>query len=66
MIESGVLPLNIYSDINIIVEDTARLCFEETLDSGAAEPVPMTTDRLIDIIKDTHPSVSEDRRTAED
>lgn len=50
------------SDISFIVEETARLCFEETLDRGFAEPVALTTKRLMEVAGKTQPSVSEAQR----
>lgn len=50
------------SDISFIVEESARLCFEETLDCGLNEPLPLSMNRLIEVIKDTHPSVSDKQR----
>lgn len=50
------------SDISFIVEESARLCFEETLDRKLGEPLPLSMTRLMDIIKNTHPSVSEIQR----
>lgn len=50
------------SDISFIVEESARLCFEETLDRGIDEPLPLTMNRLMDVIKNTLPSVSEVQR----
>ena len=50
------------SDISFIVEESARLCFEETLDRQFEEPLPLSMTRLMDVIKNTHPSVSEIQR----
>lgn len=50
------------SDISFIVEESARLCFEETLDRGLDEPLPLSMNRLMEIIKGTQPSVSEKQR----
>lgn len=50
------------SDISFIVAEAARLCFEDTLDSGAAEPCPITMERLMGVIKATVPSVSDAQR----
>lgn len=47
------------SDITFIVEETARVCFEETLEKGVSEPVPISQERLMEVIKDTSPSVTE-------
>lgn len=47
------------SDISFIVEESARLCFEETLDHGLDEPLPLSMNRLMEVIKVTQPSVSE-------
>lgn len=50
------------SDISFIVEESARLCFEETLDRQLVEPLPLSMTRLMDVIKNTHSSVSETQR----
>ena len=50
------------SDISFIVEESARLCFEETLDRGLDEPLPLSMNRLMEVIKGTQPSVSEKQR----
>lgn len=50
------------SDISFIVEESARLCFEETLDRGLDEPLPLSMNRLMEVIKITQPSVSEKQR----
>lgn len=50
------------SDISFIVEESARLCFEETLDRGLDEPLPLSMNRLMEVIKVTQPSVSEKQR----
>lgn len=47
------------SDIAFIVEETARTCFEETLDKGLSDPMPISQERLMKVIKSTSPSVSE-------
>lgn len=47
------------SDITFIVEETARTCFEKTLDDGLAEPMPITMERLMEVVAVTNPSVSE-------
>ncbi len=38
------------SDISFIVEESARLCFEETLDRGLEEPLPLSMPRLMNVI----------------
>lgn len=50
------------SDISYIVEESARQCFEETLDRGLDEPLPLSMSRLMKVIKNTHSSVSEAQR----
>lgn len=50
------------SDITFIVEESARLCFEETLDRQLDDPLPLSMSRLLDVIKNTHSSVSESQR----
>lgn len=50
------------SDISFIVEESARLCFEETLDCHLEDPLPISMTRLMDVIKNTHSSVSEIQR----
>ena len=50
------------SDISFIVEESARLCFEDTLDRQFEEPLPRSMTRLMDVIKNTQPSVAEIQR----
>lgn len=50
------------SDISFIVEESARLCLEETLDRQLEEPLPLSMTQLLDVIKNTHSSVSETQR----
>lgn len=50
------------SDISYIVEESARLCFEETLDRGLDEPLPLSMNRLMEVIRATQPSVSDKQR----
>lgn len=50
------------SDISYIVEESARRCFEETLDRGLDTPLPLSTGRLMEVIGRTLPSVSETQR----
>lgn len=50
------------SDISYIVEESARLCFEETLDRGLDEPLPLSMNRLMEVIRVTQPSVSDKQR----
>lgn len=50
------------SDISFIVEESARQCFEETLDRGLDEPLPLSMSRLMKVIKNTRSSVSEAQR----
>ncbi len=50
------------SDISYIVEESARLCFEETLDRGLDEPLPLSMNRLMEVIRTTQPSVSDKQR----
>lgn len=50
------------SDISFIVEESARQCFEETLDRQLDEPLPLSMSKLLDVIKNTHSSVSEKQR----
>lgn len=52
------------SDISFIVEGSARLCFEETLDRGLDEPLPLSMTRLLEVIKHTSSSVSEAQRVS--
>ncbi len=47
------------SDITYIVEEAARGCFEETLDKTLSDPLPISQERLLEVIKNTSPSVSE-------
>ena len=50
------------SDISFIVEESARLCFEETLDRELDEPFPLSMNRLMEVVKTTQPSVSDKQR----
>lgn len=50
------------SDIAFIIEEVARVCFEETLDKCLSEPLPISMSKIIEIVKVTKPSVSEDQR----
>lgn len=50
------------SDISYIVEESARLCFEETLENGLDEPLPLSMERIMDVVRATRPSVSEAQR----
>ena len=47
------------SDISYIVEETARMCFEETLDKELTDPIKITQERLLMVAKATLPSVTE-------
>lgn len=51
-----------FSDISFIVEESARLCFEVTLDRGLDEPLPLSMNRLMAVVKTTQPSVSDKQR----
>lgn len=50
------------SDISYIVEESARLCFEETLDRGLDDPLPLSMNCMMEVIKVTRSSVSEQQR----
>lgn len=50
------------SDISFIVEESARLCFEETIDRDLDSPLPLSMSRLMQVIEKTNPSVSESQR----
>lgn len=50
------------SDISYIVEESARRCFEETLDGGLDQPVPISMARLMEVIENTRSSVSDAQR----
>lgn len=47
------------SDISFIINETARKCFEETLEQEASDPIPLTLERIRGVIKVCRPSVSE-------
>ncbi len=49
------------SDITYIVDETARVCFEETLDNKLSDPIKMTQEMLLQVAKDTIPSVSDEQ-----
>lgn len=50
------------SDIAYIVEETARRCFEDTLDGKQQDPIPLSMPRLLETISSTQPSVSKSQR----
>lgn len=50
------------SDIAYIVEESARLCFDETLSGKLSTPLPLSKDRIMDVIKSTTSSVSDEQR----
>lgn len=47
------------SDITYIVEETARVCFEETVDQKLSDPIKITQERLLKVAHETTPSVTE-------
>lgn len=48
------------SDLSFVVKECARRCFDETITSGASCPIPISQSKILDVIKSTHSSVSED------
>lgn len=48
------------SDLAFIVKECARQCFDETILTGANKPLPLNQSRILDVIKTTHSSVSEE------
>lgn len=50
------------SDITFIVEETARKCFEETLNKNLAAPLPLSMEQLMATTKATRSSVSDAQR----
>lgn len=50
------------SDIAYIVEESARLCFEETLTGELNAPLPLSMERIMAVIKSTNSSVSDEQR----
>lgn len=50
------------SDISFIVEETARLCFEETIERGLKDPLPLSMERMMRVIRQTPSSVSDAQR----
>lgn len=46
------------SDLSYIVKESARRCFDETIAAGADSPIPLCQRHLLDVIKQTHSSVS--------
>lgn len=48
------------SDLSFIVKECARRCFDETISTGAKQPIPICQAKILDVIKSTHSSVSED------
>lgn len=45
-------------DISYIVKETARRCFDEAIHNGDGSAVPLTTEKLMEVAKNTIPSVS--------
>ena len=45
-------------DISYVVKETARRCFDEALRNGDGNAVPLTTEKLMEVAKNTIPSVS--------
>jgi transitional endoplasmic reticulum ATPase len=45
-------------DISYIVKETARRCFDEAIHNGDGSAVPLTTEKLLEVAKNTIPSVS--------
>lgn len=48
------------SDLSFVVKECARRCFDETITTGASQPIPISQSKILDVIKSTHSSVSED------
>lgn len=48
------------SDLSFVVKECARRCFDETIASGSDKPIPLSQSKILDVIKSTHSSVSED------
>lgn len=48
------------SDLSFVVKECARRCFDETIASGTSQPIPLTQSKILDVIKSTHSSVSEE------
>lgn len=48
------------SDLSFVVKECARRCFDETIASGSDKPIPLSLSGILDVIKSTHSSVSED------
>lgn len=42
------------SDISYIVKETARRCFSEAIKNGGKTTIPLTTERLIEVVKEHH------------
>jgi transitional endoplasmic reticulum ATPase len=45
-------------DISYIVKETARRCFDEAIHNEDGNTVPLTTEKLMEVAKNTTPSVS--------
>lgn len=50
------------SDITYIVDETARICFEETLNKKLDSPLPLSMEHLMATTQATQPSVNEGQR----
>lgn len=48
------------SDLSFVVKECARRCFDETITTGASQPIPISQTKILEVISDTHSSVSED------
>ena len=46
------------SDISFITKEAARRCFEETIDESLLNPILITTERVVEVVKNTAPSVT--------
>lgn len=46
------------SDVSFVVKECARRCFDETVNSGADMPVPISQSKILGVIKATRSSVS--------
>lgn len=48
------------SDLSFVVKECARRCFDETIAAGVSQPIPLSQSKILDVIKSTHSSVSEE------
>lgn len=50
------------SDLSYVMKECSRRCFDETVESGVKDLIPLSQTKILDVIKSTRCSVSEDER----